>query len=424
MKIRIPRRTEYYPTKRTKISLVGEGAEMTAATVMLLAEGSGFVHLDEAVQCADYDALSGEILSAYVSPLTGAVYLHTVNGIYYRGKNESAFQFKSGSYASNAFFADSYDGGLPITSLFSGSTTLSFSGHYAWSVMGAYSFSSGTIHCGRFFGIDAGDPFVIRWSAYGVFDWSPGISGNGYIKLPATGGRALRLFSMGEKLVAVREGGITLLDAYGDPQHFAVRNTAAATPVGGVKAATCALLSGMLFFCAEGGLYAYQSGSVRQLSCDVPPCISSARCAVACADKYYVLCTHPVWGKGVYEYSATLSAGYFIGLDADALAVGGGEVCAFNARAMFVLRREGKLRGRWCSAHCDFGTAGLKFVRELTVGGKGDIAVRVTADGVTREFSGAGRHAVGMCGADFTFQIETSGTISLAEVTAEVRNAV
>ena len=426
MKLR-KRKTVMYPeSSGKKITLVGDGDEYTHYTFYFERSGNGYKHGYDAVTATGYGASPPNPIAAYGSAFNGAMMVCTSEGVYIHVATNPAFNKVFDGLSGEIFFAEAYKDGEKVVVAFGGNERAVFNGTHAYMYNAQFAFTSGVVHCGRFFGCDASDAFKIRWSADEIFDWTTGLYGSGYINLPAEGGEILRLFSMGDRLVVVRRRGITVMHAYGDPQHFAVDETANYMVAGGIIGKTCAFCANKLFFCTEGGIFAFDGSGVKKLENADCLAISSPLSAVAYGDEYFVICSNEYLGSGLlYVYNANKKRGYFMNFQPDALCVCDDGVYAFAGNTLYKIGyANGQTRGYWLSKTCDFGSDSVKYLRDICVDGDSDVSVTVICDGVSRTLTGNGRHAVCMSGRKFSFVACAFGKLDKLQISVEVSYGV
>lgn len=423
MKLRKAKKLQYWKTLRREVVLIGEGERYMRKSVLLRRKGNGYTHGADA-EPADFASVPADVVAAYRSPF-GGLYAVGSAGLYAMRQGQTGFSFVADLPAGTPFFVDVYENGAAVTVLFCGKTRTVFSDGDTRTVEARYAFRAGTPHCGRFFGADADDPFRLRWSAGGALDWTTGICGSGYIDLPAEGGEILRLFSMDDRLIAVRQTGITVVRAYGEPQHFKVDATAGYMTAGGVVADTCAMCAGGLYFCTGDGLYRFNGSAVERAEREDGREIVSPHFAAAYGDKYFVACADESARNVLYVYDASEKSGYDMDVSPTALCAGVDGAYAFCPSAIYRLcSANGQTRGYWYSADVDFGSRAPKYLREVSIEGSGDVQLTVTGGDSVRAFSGAGRYSVGMAAQSFAFVASTYGDIGRLTAVVEVRDGI
>ncbi len=357
------------------------------------------------------------VLSAYFSQSNGSVYLVTASGVYRAARGESSFSRIFSGSPENPFFAEMYMNGFSATIFFSGYDRVADTGAAQDSAQDTRRFYTGAVHCGRFFGRDASDGLKLCWAASHPFDWEEGIYGSGYICLPPEGGNILRLLSYDDRLIAVRERGITVVRAYGDPQNYKVDLSANYLTADYIIEATCAVCGGEIAFCTQRGLYSFDGSDIARLA-DFGDCgISSPQFAAAVGERYFLSCTHEHIGSCVYCYDGELKKGSVMRAQPSALFAGEDGVYAVCGTQMQKIVAGGA--GEWYSRPVNFGGshAYLKCVRTES---DGEASVTISSGGASHTFSGVGAHRVNMAGGEFAFCVQTAAKIVSMTAQAEV----
>ena len=257
------------------------------------------------------------------------------------------------------------------------------------------------VHYNRMFGIDTDDARTIRWSEPGdVHGWDAGINGAGYVRLDALRGDISKLTVFDNKLVAVRQYGLTVLRAFGEAESFRVDVTDTVTD--GITADTVAVCAGKLCFFTPSGMYCYD-GTVKKFEAEGLEGFGDVSCAAACGGYYYA------GGKlGGEDVIACIdvngrSAGY---IKAKAVCMCGGGRVFFYGDGLYEIVRTAE-QGSWESGPCDFGTPSKKFLCSITAYGADTLTVE--CGGRSRTYSGVnGEVKVGMEGREFSISASCS----------------
>ena len=207
MKIRLSKTPSRRASVATETDLLGEGA---ARTVNLLRSGGRFAPAVHAVP-SDFPDCPPGASAAYYSQGSGALFVLVGDSAYRLEKGGSEYSKLADLNTAAPFFVDMCVSGSPATVLVDGSDAIVCNGAGADAAECPHAFFAGTEHCGRFFGRDLTDGHVVRWAASHVLDWEEGIDGCGYARLPSAGGDVLGLFGFRDRLVAVRERGVTVI---------------------------------------------------------------------------------------------------------------------------------------------------------------------------------------------------------------------
>lgn len=367
-----------------------------------------------------FDAKKG-----YISPVTGALFVESGQVISLKETPQDDFIPLIINGDNPVFYFDVRTAAEGcITMVYAGKDRVRYLGNsFKTEKDATVGFYTGVMHNGRLFARDLTDGFKIRWSGRDFDDFSSGIGASGYVILSPEGGRVIAMFSFGDKLIAVRERGITEIRALGDPQHFKVDQTASFMTADGIIADTCAVCGGELLFCTQSGIFAYDGNAVKRLNLSIGADICACKCAAACGDKYFVVCNSAKLGEGkLYVYSAGEGDGYYAEIPA-VCAVGGSELYVFNGQGTYRMKPDGG-RGEWRSKAVDFGNAGVKLLKEVVLDCEGNITLGIEGGGVSRTFKGRGRKSVKLAGRSFTFKLYGSGKIFSLEAVAEVKDGV
>lgn len=408
MKIRVKKPAVHVAASSKKIDVLSE--ENCLYSVNFLALDGAYVPGYVFEEAENYPIVTEGLDGAFFSETTGATFLWT---------SSRAWLFSGGALTSlgalagEPVFAEMYISGLACAVMLSGTDRVVHTGYAQQTAEGEYSFRAGTVHCGRFFGADSSGPFMLRWAASHPLDWSEGIYGSGYIMLPPEGGGILRLFSYDDRLIAVRERGVTVVRAYGDPQNYKVDATANYLTADGIIARTCAFCDGKLYFCTNGGLYAFDGSGIDLLAA-FPPDISEPAFAAAMGVEYFLACTDKNIGECVFAYSR--GAGCVCRIAPTLLFAGKDGVYALCGQKMGRLRRGGQ--GEWHSRPVEEGGKPF-FIRDIVTVCDGQAQVTLTSAGVSRSFEG-GRQAVNGGGRAFSFSVAADGTLRSLTAEAEV----
>lgn len=414
MKILRPKHTSYPSASLKTVNLL----DYTLWTENYLMSGGAYRSvLSVSTQSVFYYNLTGA-LSMHYSQGAEMLFVYTTAGIYRLKRGVVGLtQVLSGPPA-RPFFVDTYINGVMSAVCFSGTRRVVITADGFTASTDTRSFSTGVIHCGRFFGVDSADGLRLCWSQSTPLEWEEGIYGSGYIRLPAEGGKILRLFSYEDRLIAMREKGITVIHAYGEPQHYKVDATANYLIAGGIIADTCTICAGRIFFCACDGVYSFD-GSAITAELNFTDCgVSSPLDAAACGTKYLFRCTHDVLGENViYYYDKALGRGCVCNLSVDVMIEGPDNIYLSHGRVIRLLKPGGD--GAWYSRGVRFGDGGRALLRSVDVDCDGDVTLTVSSLGVTRKLKGAGRHIVNMYGDAFTFSVESDGALRALTARAE-----
>lgn len=316
------------------------------------------------------------------------------------------------------------DGDAPTYAVIGGTRIAIFKGAEVSTYTLPYRVVGGTYHCGRIFAVDNDDPYLIRWSGFALRDWALSIDGGGHMRVSPKGGKVLKIVELGEKLVLVRECGLTVMNALADARHFRlVQYGTLFLPA--VIDKTSVVVGGKLWLCTEEGLYVYDGSSVSYVELDTCGKNYSFERAVAFRDRYiYFTCTDDC-GRCFLEYDVRTGAtlvfakgcNMFFCTD-DALYCLSGDAVTTVSRLTY---GEEDVNRVWLSENIDLGTCGAKTLKYITVEGDGRSVIEIECDGRRRTVDGKGKIYVGEVGVNFTFGVRGTGSITRLVAEWEVR---
>lgn len=278
-----------------------------------------------------------------------------------------------------------------------------------------------TVHCGRAFAVDYDNPYIIRWSGYDISDWTEGVEGGGYLKLTPGLGKAFSVSPVGEKLVILRERGISVMTALGDSRHFRMQS-GADVYVKGVADKTAAVCGGKLWFYAADGVCCYDGESVKSIPVNFfgrSYIVEEARLRFG---RYIYFQLNENGVRYLLEYDTVTGAYAFFGKGCTNPTFLDDGLHCFVGSVLTDLVRGGTDENRvWKSKVLNLGTKSVKTLKNLYV--ESDCAVEITigCDGRQRSVSGAGKIYVRECGTDFTVSVNGSGKITRLAAEWEVR---
>ena len=414
MKIRSEKKVASRSSEQVTCNL----SDQTLYTVNLIEEDGTFTPAVCAVQSTFADCPEG-VTSAHYSPGNGALFVIADGAAHYLEKGASSYVKMAENLGQRPFFADMYINTYAATILADGYNMHFYNGFGHGSTECVHRFYDGCEHCGRFFARDYSDGLRLWWAASHAVDWEEGINGSGYTFLPADGGAVLKLYSYKERLIAVRERGITVIHAYGDPQNYKVDATAGYLSAEGIIGESCAICDGRIFFCTAGGLYAFNGSGSERLASFTGGRLSSPAFAAACGDRYFAACNDKYLGDGrIYCYDASSGGGAVCDICPDALFCGPDGVYAVCGTSVKKLSRGGS--GVWRSGKVRPGGARHAYLKQIELSCEGGADVTIVCDGVERSFSGGGPHTVNIGGHSFEFTVQAQGRLNAVRALAEV----
>ena len=276
------------------------------------------------------------------------------------------------------------------------------------------------MHCGRLFGADKDNAYKLRWSGEGGFsDWKEGLCGSGSLDLDPRRGEILDIVEFGEKLVAVRKFGLTVLNMYGSPENFSAEITD--TDTDEIYKGTARVVCGKLVFFTVSGLHTFNGGSVNRVKHAYVDDISEPVCSAELGGKYFLGCKSACLNGGaVFCYDFAKTAGYLIAVSADAMC-SDGHIYIYNGNGAYRLEDGG--RYAFIGGSTDFGSDRFKTVTEIFIGGRADIEIG-NGRTVRKFLSASGRIRPAMRGKKFTVRAEGSVPVRKLTITAEECNAI
>ncbi len=280
---------------------------------------------------------------------------------------------------------------------------------------------SAVLHCGRIFACDLTDRFMIRWSGYDVTDWTEAIDRAGNVRLNSRLGKVLNLFVVNEKIVIVREYGVTVMSTLGDFRHMRIEagDSRRLPRVYGNSSAIC---GGKLWIYTGEGMFSFDGngfskepfdGIMSDYIPDKPKVVN---------DRYIYYSATRGGVKCLFEYDTETGACtpfakgclcQFFGAD--------GGYC-FNDTVLCSLSEDYDDPDRiWVSKVIDLDTDKLKTLKSVSVESSGDLTVEVDCDGRKLHIDGLGVTDLCECGQKFTFTVTGRGAITRLTAEWEVR---
>lgn len=281
--------------------------------------------------------------------------------------------------------------------------------------------SCGAMRCGRLFGVDRTDGFLLRWSgAGGALDWAEGIAGAGWVYPDAAFGKILDVCEFSDTLVLIRENGLSVMSAYGTPENFALRGN---YPLPRIVARTAAVAGDRLYVCTADGLHAFSGNATERIDDGLFREFSPVS-AVAYGGELLVSGRHSALGRqAVYVYDTRYRVSYLC--DAPATAVcAGKETIAYGDGEAYLLE-EGGAPFTFTSGKLKFGTVGRKTLEKLVIDGDGTFDVVVSDGERQRSFSCVkGCVRPNLRGNSFTVALSGTGIVYGLTAEAEVEDGV
>ena len=280
-----------------------------------------------------------------------------------------------------------------------------------------YKLTGGAFYCGRVFAVDADDPFVIRWSGYGLTDWSQSIEGGGYLRLGPQLGKALCITLLEDKLIILRSFGITVFHALGDARHFRLSQSVNLS-LPEVTDKTALACRGKLWFFTTGGLCAYDGSSVKIIGLNFFGRTYTCESAKLRFGRYIFAVLNDGGTRSIMEYDVGTGAYAVFARGYNHPFFLGNELYCFSGNSITRLVRGGEDANRvWKSKVLNLGTDRVKTLKNVYIGSESAVRLTVECDGRQRCMTGVGKIYVGECGRNFTLAV--NGTDKITRLAAE-----
>lgn len=269
---------------------------------------------------------------------------------------------------------------------------------------------------GRLFGIEETDRYKIKWSGLQFDDWTESIDGSGYLRLEPSAGKALNIVEYGGKLVVVREYGVTVLNVYGEPRHFAVESTQVMATAEPNLFNTSSVCGGKLYFCSQTAVFVYDGANIALADAPMQGELSGFGNAKQFNDRFlYFTCTYAGDGKNyVLEWDLLTGDNALFCPDGTTVWRTPEGCYAFINDFTCAASDDGDdMESLWKSKSFDLGDfTAVKTLKKIFVErGKGNAQITVHADGVTRVAEGDGEITLGLRGRSFSFEVSGQGEI-------------
>jgi len=271
-------------------------------------------------------------------------------------------------------------------------------------------FTCGVYHCGRVFGASADNKYTLRWSGFSITDWTDGISGSGSITLDGVGGEILDVAELGDKLLLLRQGGVTLLNALADSRNFRIAPSGKLVRVDNVNSGG-ATEGGRYWFSCKDGLYSFDGENVERVVASPQGALFGLVRAAGDGNIYAEYKTADAVSVLLRYRPADKAYMYFGKACSIPWLVNGTYYCS-NSSTIKSLDYGAEYSSRqWTSEKITLGTAAKKTLKAITVDKDDGISLSVTCGGKTHSISGSGMVCVGLRAEDFTFTVAGYGDI-------------
>ncbi len=275
---------------------------------------------------------------------------------------------------------------------------------------------------GRVFGIDNTDLYKIKWSGEGgIEDWTEGISGAGWTTVQYGFGSILNLVVFKDKIVAVREYGLTLFTAYGTPENYKLSYIDRTLPK--IFANTAGVVNDKLLFYTENGLYVYDGNKIEKSTLELAEELSAPKWA-SCGKGKYFLCgvSKTLERQAVLVVDVLHDCAYVI--DAPVKAVAAGDrIFGYADKQEYGLEEGGEYS--FTSGEIDFSQRGFKVLKEVIIDGAKDVKIEVSNGVISRIVWGIrGKFRPNMRGESFKITVCGKGKIKGISAVAEVPDGI
>lgn len=281
--------------------------------------------------------------------------------------------------------------------------------------------SCGVVRHGRLFGADLTDGYKLKWSGEGgVFDWEEGISGAGWVYPDAKNlGKIIGAVDFNDRLILVREHGLTVVKAFGTPEIFAIDGHYS---LPNIVANTAAVVGEKLFICTSGGLYCFTGSAVQKISDKLFGGLEPVN-AIAFGDKYLACGNYGALSRNVvYIYDCADKSSYLSDAPVSALCASA-KIFGYASSAGYTLQEGGIYT--FISGSVNFGSDKPKTLEKLYIDSAGKVTVSVSNGDIQREFSDVkGTLRMNMRGSSFTFTVTGESEIDNITAYAEAANGI
>lgn len=278
------------------------------------------------------------------------------------------------------------------------------------------------LHYERLFYVDNDNPYRVGWSKHGVEDWGSGIDGAGYLDLHSYGGKALRVLSVKDKLVVIRESAVNVIYALGTPEHF--RLDEKRTFSGRVVADSCCANGSCVYFATDDGLFKFCEGKVSKLPNLFVNDLYGVKKGVASEDVYVLSCSSKTYGHDVsFVYDLQCEMGYYVLTKADFIFVSDA-IYLMSEGYLYKLGCDFNGNGTWFTKTLNFGTAKRKVIKLLKVDCDDTVTVSIRCGNVKKTFNGGGAHSLSVPTYYATVKVAGKGQVRNLSLTCEVPNGI
>lgn len=265
-------------------------------------------------------------------------------------------------------------------------------------------------------------------------NWNPSLSDGGFIQMVDEFGAVNRVLSFAGYVYALRDRGISRITAYGDQKDFSVVNLFVSA--GGICGASAAVCGDTLMFLADDGIYRFDGLSARKVASACFGAVKSVKNARGTyfGGKYFAAVRLESDGDAgdlganngfiVYDVK-TGKVSLTRGIGVKEFCPIGNELFAVTDDGAGIIEKSGLCRGvplekSWCVGALDFGTDGIKTVKEFCVDASAPFTLTVSSERAEKSFcvlpkKGLTSVRVNVSGRKISFAIRShSGKIRIA----------
>lgn len=281
--------------------------------------------------------------------------------------------------------------------------------------------ANSVMHCGRLFGVDATDGYLLRWSGYSLNDWTEGVDKAGYVRLNPSLGKLLNLFVLNEKIVIVREAGITTITTLGDSRHMRA-DICDKHALPDVYVNSSVICGGKLWIYTQKGMYVYDGSNLSQAPFDrimSDYVLSHAR---VIWDRYICYTAAKGDNRCLFVYDTQTGIGNPFCKNCHSAFFGENRGLAFKDRYLCNLVEDTEDPDRvWVSVPFAYEKDKPAVLKSLTVEGSGDFTVEADCDGRKIYAVGSGKYRFSESAQSFTFKVTGEGSVTSMTAEWEVR---
>jgi len=413
-------------TERVKLKLIGGEEDYTAYCAGYCA-GANYLTPSRKFKSYNTEANIHNVESITYFNSIGAGLALTTSGQIYKWSYVSvgtpfAYSGMAGSVIRSTF--EYFNQDKPAVVVVSGNRmTFLTDEKYEYKALGFY-LKGACYHYGRMFAADVRNPYVFRWTGTSLTDWAQTQGGAGYIKLTPERGLLYRTVAFGDQLVIYREYGLDVIKAFGDSRHFSVVQQGCKNVMEKLVEDAIAVCDGKIYFCSYDKIYTYDGEKIETLK--IPDYMKAHDYTLGKAydDRFVHFYCTPDNGleKCQFEIDTEKGTCSFFAPGMKFLWKSKDGFWAWKDNVVYLENKLGyDMPCVWRSKSVDLGRSDVKTLKSVYLKQTQDAVLKVTADGVSREFCGNGRVPVDMSGTEFAFEVRGRGDTLDVEAEWEVR---